>query len=161
MSEPSSRHGGAEMKPDFMLYNGSNRLVLTVEVKSTKDEDPKWAAKLRHNLMEHGVLPEARFFLLVLPNRTYLWKDASPSQEAVPAFVGDTRQLLKPYFPKYGDDTRRISESGLELAVRSWLDIITSTTSRNRLSADEERLLDESGLADEICRASLVYGDGE
>jgi hypothetical protein len=147
------------MKPDFMLYDESNRLVLAVEVKATKNDNAEWAAKLRRNLMEHGVLPEAQFFLLVLPNSTYLWKDAPSSQEVAPTFSIDTRKLLKPYLPKYGDDTSRISESGLELAVRSWLDSITSTTNRNHSTTDEERVLEESGLANQVCRTSLVYGD--
>jgi len=152
-------HQDAEMKPDFMLYDSSNRLVLVAEVKATRNEDLEWAAKLRRNLTVHGTLPDAQFFLLVLPEHVYLWKDAPSAQQVNPNFVIDTKQLLKPYLAKFNGDTSHLSESGLELAVRSWLNDITSRSLRKNASADENKLLKESGLADRVQQGSLVYGD--
>lgn len=149
------------MKPDFMLYDSSNRLVLVVEVKATKNGNPEWAAKMRRNLTAHGTLPDAQFFLLVLPEHAYLWKDAPSAQQVSPNFVGDTKQLLKPYLAKIGGDTSRLSESGLELAVNAWLNDMTSRSLRAGVTDDENKLFGESGLVDRIRQGALVYGDGE
>ena len=147
------------MKPDFMLYDTSNKLVLVAEVKATRSEDPQWAAKLRRNLTAEGMLPEAQYFLLVLPEHVYLWKDAPSAQQVDPNFISDTRQLLKPYLASSTIDTSRLSESGLELAVRSWLNDLTNRSLRKFATEDEIKLLKDSGLADRIREGALVYGD--
>jgi hypothetical protein len=134
-------------------------LVLVGEVKATKSEDTEWAAKLRRNLTAQGSLPQAQFFLLVLPEHVYLWKDAPSAQQVNPNYVSSTKQLLKPYLSNFGEGTPRLSESGLELAVRSWLNDITSRPLRKGATEDEDKLLKDSGLADHLREGSLVYGD--
>lgn len=146
------------MKPDFMLYDANSRLVLVAEVKATKNSGADWASKWRRNLAAHGNLPPAEYFLLVLPEHVYLWKDARSAREVAPDFVTETKSLLKRYLPPSKDDLLRLSESGLELAVRSWLNDITIRPPLPSVAA-ENQLLKESGLADRVRQGSLVYGD--
>jgi hypothetical protein len=145
------------MKPDFMLYTKSNELLLVVEVKAIRNEDEQWAVKLRRNLIAHGAVPESPFFLLVLPEHVYLWKDAPA--EASPNVVSDTKHILRPYLSKFGEHALHLSESSLELAVRSWLNDIADPTRHKTATADENKLLEESGLATRMRHGAVLCGD--
>lgn len=147
------------MKPDFMVYTPGNELLLVVEVKSTKNESAAWAAKLRRNLLEHGAVPDSPFFLLVLPEHVYLWKNAPSTQEVPPSFVSHTKVLLKPYLSRFREHYSQLSESSLELAVRSWLNDMASPASRQLMSEDENSLLVDSGLASQLRHGALLCGD--
>lgn len=147
------------MKPDLMLYDANYQLVLVGEVKASKRQDAEWAAEWRRNLTVHGMLPDADFFLLVFPEQMYLWKSAPAGQQVPANFVGNTKDILKPYLGRLSDDTSRLSGSGLELAVSSWLNDITTRRTPEGFTADAVQLLEQSGLADRVREGSLVYGD--
>ena len=146
------------MQPDFMLYDENNNLLLVGEVKATKSQDQEWVAKLRRNLVAHGLLPTAPFFLLVSPEHIYLWKDVFSDEQIDPHFVSDTRSLLTPYLSRYGGDMAHLSESGLELAARAWLNDVISRTSRNGTSSTDDWFT-QSGLATRARQGSLRFGD--
>lgn len=146
------------MQPDFMLYDENNNLVLVGEVRATKNQDQEWAAKLRSNLVAHGLSPSAPFFLLVSPEFIYLWKDALSPEQINPHFVSDTRALLKPYLSRYDGDMAHLSESGLELATRAWLNDVVNRASRNGI-VDGDDWLAQSGLATRVRQGSLRYAD--
>lgn len=145
------------MKPDFMLYTKSNELLLAVEVKAIRNQNEHWAVKLRRNLLAHGAVPESTFFLLVLPEHIYLWKDAPA--EAPPTFVSDTKSVLKPYLSKFIEDATHLSESSLELAVRSWLNDVSDPARHETAIGDENKLLEESGLAARMRHGAVLCGD--
>lgn len=147
------------MKPDFMVYTRGKELLLVVEVKATKNESAQWAAKLRRNLLEHGAVPKSPFFLLVLPQHAYLWKDASSTQEISPSFVSHTKDLLNPYLSTFREDYSRLSESSLELAVRSWLSDVANPTHWGEAGQDGNKLLVDSGLASQMRDGALLCGD--
>lgn len=146
------------MKPDFMVYTPEQKLLLVVTVKATNDESEQWAAKFRRNLLVNGAIPTSPYFLLVLPQHVYLWKDAS-TQEEPPAFVGFTKEMLQPYLGGFGENFPRLSESGLEFGVRSWLFDATTSPQGGRANGDWERLLVDSGLAHQISNGALLCGD--
>jgi hypothetical protein len=145
------------MNPDFVVYSPSNQLLLVVEVKATRSESPEWAAKFRRNLIAHGAIPDAPFFLLILPEHAYLWKNALATQEAPPTFVTRTKNLLDPYLSRYGDDYSALTGSSLELAVRSWLNDLANPNWHSQ--ASEDQLLTDSGLAAQIRDGAVSYGD--
>src|SRR5213592_3947053 len=124
-------------RPDFVVYSPDHKLQLVVEVKGTPKSDPTWAAKLRRNLLEHGALPEAPYFLLVLPDHLYLWSHAPRNDAALPNFQGDTREVLKSYLAHWEASRHPspISERGLELAVQSWLTDLTRSDNWTKLEA--------------------------
>jgi hypothetical protein len=145
------------MTADIILYDRSNRPLLVCEVKAAKNEDPSWAAKLRRNLVEHELVPQSPYFLLVLQTKTYLWRDAPATVDVPPNYQGATWELLKSFLTRFDEQKTRLSESGLELATRAWLDGIT--TSRPVSSPVEDELLNQSGLAERARQGTLAYGD--
>lgn len=58
---------------DLIAYDGNGQVVLLAEARSRMGKSPEWAARFRHNLLEHGLLPNARFFLIATPERMYFW----------------------------------------------------------------------------------------
>jgi hypothetical protein len=115
------------LQPDIAVYSPDQKLVLVVEIKGTPKSDDGWAAKLRRNLVAHGAVPAAPYFLLVVADRIYLWKNVFSEEAVLPSHAEDTRTVLHKYLPKSKELDRpaAVSESGLELAVRSWLGELT------------------------------------
>src|SRR2546421_4499586 len=88
---------------DFVAYDDRGQAVLLVEVKNMRDTSESWAAQFRRNMLAHGRLPLAPFFLIATPERMYFWRqdDAMPP-EALAQFTMDAASELKPYFEKFG-----------------------------------------------------------
>jgi hypothetical protein len=141
--------------PDIAVFSPDHRLQLVVEVKSTPDAGEDWAAKLRRNLLSHGAIPSAPYFLLVLPEHLYLWSNAPEGAPVRPDFRANTRTVLYRYLSHAGRDPGPVSERGLELAVRAWLSDLTDPHAWSRVSRPEDDWLRESGLADRI-RTGIV-----
>jgi hypothetical protein len=58
---------------DLSVDNRSGQLALVVEVKSKINASPEWAARFRQNILAHGTFPKAPYYLMVFPDRFYLW----------------------------------------------------------------------------------------
>jgi hypothetical protein len=147
------------MTADIILYDRLSRPLLVCEVKAVRNADPSWAAKLRRNLIVNGLVPDAPYFLLVLPTKTYLWRDAPAGEAVLPAYEGATWEIFNSFLSRFDEQTTRLSESGLELATRAWLDRITSPPAKKTFTPSEEELLHRSGLAERAQLGTLVYGD--
>ena len=147
-------------RPDFVVYSPDHKLQLVVEVKGTPKSDPGWAAKLRRNLLEHEALPQAPYFLLVLPDHVYLWSHASRHDAPLPDFQADTRQVLKRYLEHWeaSQHATPLSERGLELAVQSWLSDLTRSDNWTQFEAQSNAWLDNSGLVRSI-RTGIVESE--
>src|SRR6266478_314931 len=88
---------------DLVAYDDRGQAVLLVEVKSSHETSELWAARFRRNMLAHGTLPAARFFLIATPDRMYFWHQEDPSlREEPPQFTMDATNELKPYFEKFG-----------------------------------------------------------
>src|SRR6516164_7075471 len=94
---------------DLTAYNRDSQLVLVVEVKSKLDATPKWAAQLRRNILAHGTFPNAPYFLMVFPDRFYLWKRSSVAE-------------------RYHNFTQTVWARALASGLRTALRCIVSTT---------------------------------
>lgn len=150
--------GGVQMNPDFLLYDRMRQLLLVCEVKTTRNENARWAAEYRHNLLANELVPNAPYFLMVLSTFSYLWKDASPNSSGPPDYEGSTYELLQPFLPSWYRSTDDLSEGALELAVASLLDNFTDPQQHKSCSRDAKRLLYWSGLAERAQEGSLVDG---
>lgn len=144
------------MNPDFLLYDRMRQLLLVCEVKTTRNENARWAAEYRHTLLMNELVPNAPYFLMVLSTYTYLWKDVSFKRNSPPNYEGRTYELLRPYLPSSYRSTNDLSEGALELAVASLLDNFAEADYRDNCSADAKRLLYASGLAERAQQGSLV-----
>ena len=132
---------------DFIAYNRKGEIVLLAEAKSRGGTSKEWAAKLRRNMLSHGVLPKSQYFLIVTPEAIYGWsEESSPASDAPPHFTIDSNEALGAYFSKFGQDPAEISPFGFELLVLTWLTDITRSSASNPENDPSLRSLAESGL---------------
>jgi len=109
-------------RQDFTVFNSAGELTLVVEVKARPGASPAWAAQLRRNLLAHGFVAKAKYFLLALPDRFFLWKEVGPEvAEMPPTHQIDAALLLGPYFERAGVALETASGDTLELAMAAWL----------------------------------------
>jgi hypothetical protein len=138
-------------KPDIVVYSADHNLLLVVEIKGTPKSDEFWAAKLRRNLIAHGAVPSAPYFLLVVSDHLYLWKNEISNEAVLPSYSADTKTVLQKYLPKWKNvkhDT--VSERGLELAVQSWLSELTMVDRHSSVDEAANAWLEGSGLPEKI-----------
>lgn len=142
---------------DLSVDNRNGQLALVVEVKRKTNVSPQWAAQLRHNILAHGTFPKAPYFLMVFPDKFYLWSSAEADQEqSEPNYTIDAYPILQPYFERAGVASDQISKDSLELIVTSWLgEIIHADQLPENIDASQQWLI-ESGLY-----AALVGGKFE
>ena len=137
---------------DIAVYSPDDRLKLIVEVKNYRNATDEWASKLRRNLLAHGFFPASEYFLLVLPEYSYLWRRRE-SHDAVPA---DYKFSTKDVLQLRGDTSEpdRLSSFGLEVLTSSWLNALAVS----QISRGEVPGLDwifDSGLYESIKNGSV------
>jgi len=126
---------------DFIAYNRDGTVLLLAEAKSRGGTSDEWAAKLRRNMLAHGVLPKSQYFLIATPERMYGWRQENlPPFDAPPEFTIDARKAFGPYFSKFGQNPAQIGPAAFELLVLTWL------TDISRASGNDADRLSESGL---------------
>ncbi|MEH1820952.1 MAG: hypothetical protein V7L31_18055 [Nostoc sp.] len=132
---------------DLSVDNRNGQLTLVVEVKSKLNASPEWAARLRRNMLAHGTFSKAPYFLMVFPDRFYLWTDADVRlDQSEPTYIIDAQPILHRYFEQAEVKADQISGQSLELIVASWLgEIIHSEKSPEDINESQQWLID-SGL---------------
>ena len=114
---PSQRSG-----IDFIAYDKEGQIILLAEAKSRRGTSEHWAARLRRNMLSHGILPWAKYFLIATPERLYLWKQEHPNlSEVAPEFTIDATKEFQPYFQKLHQEPSDIGPEAFELLVLTWL----------------------------------------
>lgn len=142
---------------DLTTYNQDNQLTLIVEVKNRLNASPEWAAQLRRNIFAHGTFPNAPYFLMVFPDRFYLWTDPTTDNGLVkPDYIIDAVPILESYFERAGVTAEEVSSQSLELIVASWLSELIYETS-DELDLSQTWLID-SGLYQAIAGGRLEHG---
>ena len=116
------------MPPFFgtdIVISGPRGIVAAVEVKNRQDLTPDVAMVLRRNMLAHGVVPAAQYFLLASQDRAYLWSAADVDSNAPPAHEIPMAQVVKRYLPK-DLAGQRLRSSELEFVVSQWLSDLAS-----------------------------------
>ena len=113
-------------EPDFTLYDRYGRLAALIEVKAKHGASSRWAAEFRRNLQDFQAFQHAPFFLMVTPDRVYLWKEGptAPGAESKPVspdYEIDAKSLFQPYLKGTRQKLEDISGPSFELIVMSWL----------------------------------------
>lgn len=141
---------------DFIAYKADGTIVLLAEAKSRRGTTDLWAAKLRRNMLAHGVLPRSQYFLIVTPERMYGWRqeDLLPS-DVLPEFTVDAQKALAPYFAKLNQDPVNISPRAFELVILTWLNDITRSQKHGPEVDASLRSLIDSGLLSSLQRAEI------
>ena len=134
-------------RPDIVLYDREGQLTTLVEVKNKPGTSRDWAANFRRNILAHGGLRTGEYFLLMTPDRLYLWKDAGGQLVPIePTYEIDARPLLRPYFSRARVDPATVSGEAFELIVASWLADLTRSLVPTEPPVSEEGWLAESGF---------------
>lgn len=129
--------------PDLALYDRSGRLTAVAEIKNKLGTSREWAAQTRRNMLAHGSTCSADFFLLITPDRLYMWKGAGTDPVQIPPnYEADTLAEFEPYFKRAGLDPRCVSGYAFELLVTAWLgDVILSDETTEVIGNDESWLV--------------------
>ena len=143
---------------DLALYNQHGQLTDLVEIKNKLGTSRAWATQFRRNRLAHGGHDNADFFLLVTPDRLYLWKNADATDPLVsPTYEVNAQLFFAPYCTSAGVDMRSISNHAFELVVAAWLsDLIRSNEQPEQL-ANGQRWLRESGFFTAIKDGRIDY----
>ncbi|HEY9711352.1 MAG TPA: hypothetical protein V6D48_24295 [Oculatellaceae cyanobacterium] len=142
---------------DIVVFDKYGQLVLIAEVKSKPGTSSDWAKKMRRNMYAHGLLPDAPFFLLALPDRFYLWKNAHKTLEPLePTEQIDPTAFLQPYYKRSGISPNDISGDSFELVVVAWLNQVLSVDNPQDLLQENQDWLVSSGLFDCMRGGHLV-----
>ncbi len=143
------------MRIDLAVYDRFQRLILTVEAKKKFGASTKWAAQTRRNLVVHGFYPLASYFLLVTPEKFFLWtSDRNTMEETMPNFVEDAEKQLKPHLDELGFNLREIDGYVFEQVVAHWLKYDVMYPIEN---VQKPRWIFESGLSEKIIRGNLSF----
>ena len=141
---------------DFIAYDDAGRVVLVAEVKSRYGMSEEWASRFRRNMLAHGRLPKALFFLIATPERMYFWKqDHSGPADEPPGLTIDATKEFKQYLDKLNKTPQAVGEQALELLVLSWLTDIARTGEARVRQDPSMRWLAESGLIDSLDAARI------
>jgi hypothetical protein len=156
---PSMFRGGAEMSQiaDFIAYSPDGQIALIAEAKGRRNTSRSWATQLRRNLLAHGTVPTSRFFLLALPDRLYLWKDAGNASELVePTYEIDAAPFFQPYYEAARVSPDQLTGQSFELIVTSWLRELVRSGMPADVPEPQQQLLLESGLLDALKGGSVA-----
>lgn len=148
------------MQTDVAVRDSSGEPVVTVEVKARRGKDAAWAAQLRRNLLVHGLAPRSRYFLLVTPDQTYLWRDDAPRSlgaSRAPDIVVETRNLLGAQLDDLATGLRSLGGAALEHLVASWLAALIRASSVEDLPAASRSFAINSGLFEAVRGADVRF----
>lgn len=146
---------------DLLVNNSDDQPTLIVEVKSKTGTSSEWAAKLRRNILAHGTLPSVPYFLIVFPDKFYLWinnREVDAIEEKEPNYTIDASSILQPYFQKVGIQNNQIREQSLELIIVSWLNELIYSQEALEDVKKSQRWLIESGLYNALVGGKINYG---
>jgi len=146
------------MKADLVVYDRNGQIVLITEIKRKKGVSAEWAAKWRRNMLSHGSLPDAKFFMIALPDRFYIWKDAGTVPETTaPTYEIDAEPLLKPYLNESGILSEDISPQSFELVVSAWLNSILQFRAPLNHEDDSLNWINRTGLSKIVSGGTMKH----
>ena len=145
-------------RADLALYSSHGRLAAVVEVKSKTGTSSQWAAHTRRNMLDHSDFGDADFFLLITPDRLYLWKNGGTDPVPLPpTYEADTTTEFAPYFESVGVRPEGVSGYAFELVVGAWLGDLMRSSRRIGGSTDTLLRLIDSGFRTAVKDGRLEY----
>ena len=145
-------------RADLALYNRDGQLIAVVEVKNKLGTSAIWAAQLRRNILAHGGFQNAPYFLLMTPDRIYLWKDAGIAPVPTsPTYERAAQDIFSSYFDQSAIEPSEVSGAAFELIVAAWLENLVRAADKPEDLTSEAIWLVESGLLSAIQDGRLEY----
>jgi hypothetical protein len=141
---------------DLVIKTAEGQPIAVVEVKSRKNLSRDVVSEIRNNMLARGLPARIPYFLLLSPDKGYLWvgeKQGDPDLPSVYEFPMD--KVIARYSPK--EPGQRLFGSELELLVLQWL----THLSLNPQEANEEpeRTLERAGFNDAIKDSMVLIGE--
>ena len=132
---------------DLALYARNGQLTVIVEIKYILGTSRTWATKTRRNILAHGQSCNVAIFLIITPDRLFLWKNTGTNPAQIPpTYEVDMQSEFAPYFESTGLDPNHIRRHAFELLVGTWLSDVTRSENATGEFNDERSWLDESGF---------------
>ncbi|MDQ5824871.1 MAG: hypothetical protein M3441_11805 [Chloroflexota bacterium] len=139
---------------DIVIRNSDGNTVALVEVNNSQNLSRDVVVDLRRNLIEHGFVLAAPYFLIVSQDSGFLWKDVDATVlDSPPTYEFSMRPVMQRYQSAI-DAKGRLSGSVLELLVLHWLNEIALNGKHPQ--EDPERLLATSGFLDSLHDAVIL-----
>jgi len=134
---------------DFAIYDQAGQLAAVAEVTSKTGTTHEWATQFRRNILAFDGFPGTDFFLLLAPDRYYLWKRGGKNGEATePMFEGDATPLFAPYFAAARLEPNTIRDWAFEMVVASWFsDLLRPWAPTGEVPAQQQWLVDSGFLS--------------
>jgi len=96
--------------------------------------------------------------LLALPDKFYLWKDASNTpEETEPTYEINAASLLKSYYEQGDATPETITKQALELVLTAWLNNLTQIGVSNDVSQADRDTLIRSGMVAALKGGHIGY----
>jgi hypothetical protein len=139
---------------DIAVFSPDHQLTLVVEVKAKKHATAEWATQFRRNLILHGAIPAAPFFMITCLDRFFLWSNGGRGPETPPDYNAHSTELLEQYASPEDPSGIQWSDAELELAVVAWLHDVAA---RGEVHDHTQlgTMLRDSGLLNAIAAASI------
>lgn len=132
---------------DLVAYDNDGQIALVVEAKSKTNTSTSWATKMRRNMLDHRLVPLSRFFMLALPDKLYLWKDAGNSPDLIePTYEIDSKPFFHAYYEQSQLAPNQLGGQSFELIVASWINELIKSGVPANIPEKQRKLLIESGL---------------
>lgn len=142
---------------DILAFDKNGQLALVVEVKNKRGTSSDWAAEMRRNLFAHGLLPNAPYFLLALPDTFYLWKNTDNTSDPVePMQKVNPQPFLQPYFGSSEITSNDLTGRSFNLVVTSWLNQVIRAQNTQELVNENQDWLISSGLYNQLAGGHLA-----
>ena len=111
--------------------------------------------------MAHGILPSVPYFLIVFPDKFYLWinnSEVNQLEVKEPDYIVGASSIIQPYYEQSGIKANQITEKSLEIIVVSWLEELINAPklTEKDLEQDHKWLID-SGLYDALVGGKINY----
>ena len=132
---------------DIALYARNGQLTVVVEIKNILGTSRTWATQTRRNILAHGGSCDVVYFLIVTPDRLYLWKNAGTDPAQIPpTYEVDMKLEFAPYFESAGLEPNHIRGHAFELLVGAWLSDVTPVGETTGEIANDRSWLNKSGF---------------
>ena len=143
---------------DFTVFDSAGQLAAIAEVTTIRGVSREWAAEFRRNLLEHGGDGHPVFFLIVTPDRIFLWKNAGMIPELVePHYEINAQPVFKPYFYAARINESRIERFTFEMIVAAWLNNLALVRDPVTELPIHERAFIDSGFVGAIRRGKVEH----
>ncbi len=110
-----------QYRPDIVISDRFGAPVAIIEVKALNHAGVHTAARYLRNLLAHGLVPQARFVLLITPDTGYLWSTPGALLQDTPPALTFPMDRIVQHYVAAGGATLPVHGLVLESIAHQWL----------------------------------------